>query len=72
VISTNGGIAMNRQLLAEKIMALKHAKRISWKELAEAIGRSHGRQLSEMRQDYSADAQALRDRADLLRRKDPC
>jgi cyanate lyase len=33
---------MNRQLLAEKIMALKHAKRISWKELAEAIGRSHG------------------------------
>jgi cyanate lyase len=33
---------MNGQLLAEKIMALKHAKRISWKELAEAIGRSPG------------------------------
>jgi hypothetical protein len=27
---------MNRQLLAEKIMALQ-AKRISWKELAEAV-----------------------------------
>jgi cyanate lyase len=40
--STNGGIAMNRQLLAEKIVALKQAKRISWKELARAIGRSPG------------------------------
>jgi len=33
---------MNRQLLAEKIVALKHTKQISWKELAEAIGRSPG------------------------------
>jgi cyanate lyase len=33
---------MNRQSLAEKIMALKHAKRISWEELAEAIRRSPG------------------------------
>jgi len=33
---------MNRQLLAEKIVALKHAKHISWKELAGAIGRSPG------------------------------
>ena len=33
---------MNRQLLAEKIVGLKHTKRISWKELAEAIGRSPG------------------------------
>jgi cyanate lyase len=42
VISSNGGMAMNRQLLTEKIVALKHAKGISWKELAEAIGRSPG------------------------------
>jgi cyanate lyase len=33
---------MNRQSLAEKIVALKHTKHISWKELAEAIGRSPG------------------------------
>jgi len=33
---------MNRQLLTEKIVALKHTKRISWKELAEAIGRAPG------------------------------
>ncbi len=33
---------MNRQLLTEKIVALKHVKGISWKELAEAIGRSPG------------------------------
>jgi cyanate lyase len=33
---------MNRQSLAEKIVALKHAKQISWKRLAEAIGRSPG------------------------------
>jgi cyanate lyase len=33
---------MNRQLLAEKIVGLKHTKRISWKELAEEIGRSPG------------------------------
>ena len=33
---------MNRQLLAEKIVALKHTKQISWKEFAEAkIGRAH-------------------------------
>jgi cyanate lyase len=34
--------AMNRQLLTEKIVALKHFKGISWKQLAEAIGRSPG------------------------------
>ncbi len=33
---------MNRQSLAEKIVALKHTKQVSWKELAEAIGRSPG------------------------------
>jgi cyanate lyase len=33
---------MNRQSLAEKIVALKYAKQISWKRLAEAIGRSPG------------------------------
>jgi cyanate lyase len=33
---------MNRQSLAEKIVALKHAKQTSWKRLAEAIGRSPG------------------------------
>ncbi len=33
---------MNGQLLSEKIVALKHTKQISWKELAEAIGRSPG------------------------------
>jgi cyanate lyase len=33
---------MNRQLLTEKIVALKHVKGISWKQLAEAIGRSPG------------------------------
>ena len=33
---------MNRQLLTEKIVALKHAKGISWKELAEGIGLSPG------------------------------
>jgi cyanate lyase len=33
---------MNRQSLAEKIVALKHAKQISWKRLAEAIRRSPG------------------------------
>jgi len=33
---------MNRQLLAEKIIALKHTKRIAWKELANAMERSPG------------------------------
>ncbi|MGA2411107.1 MAG: cyanase [Candidatus Binataceae bacterium] len=33
---------MNRQLLTEKIVALKHRKGVSWKELAQAIGRSPG------------------------------
>lgn len=33
---------MNRQSLTEKIVALKQAKGISWRELAEAIGRSPG------------------------------
>ena len=33
---------MNRHLLTEKIVALKHAKGISWKALAEAIGLSSG------------------------------
>jgi cyanate lyase len=35
-------MAMNRQTLAEKIVALKHAKGISWRELAGAIGRAPG------------------------------
>jgi cyanate lyase len=33
---------MNRQMLTEKIMDLKQAKRVLWKELAKAIGRSSG------------------------------
>jgi cyanate lyase len=33
---------MNRQLLAEKIIALKHRGGIRWKQLAEAMGRSPG------------------------------
>jgi cyanate lyase len=33
---------MDRHLLAEKIVALKRAKEISWKALAETIGRSPG------------------------------
>jgi cyanate lyase len=33
---------MNRQLLTEKIVALKQVKGISWKELAAAVGRSPG------------------------------
>jgi len=33
---------MNRQLLTEKIVTLKATKKISWKTLAEAIGRSPG------------------------------
>ena len=33
---------MSWQLLAEKIVALEHTNQISWKELAEAIGRSPG------------------------------
>jgi cyanate lyase len=33
---------MNRRLLVEKIVARKHAKRISWKQLAAAIGRAPG------------------------------
>jgi cyanate lyase len=33
---------MKRQLLTEKIVTLKHVKGISWKQLAEAIGRSPG------------------------------
>lgn len=33
---------MNRQSLTEKIVALKQAKGISWRKLAEAIGRSPG------------------------------
>jgi cyanate lyase len=33
---------MKRQLLTEKIVAQKHIKGISWKGLAEAIGRSPG------------------------------
>jgi cyanate lyase len=33
---------MNRQSLTEKIVALKQAKGISWRELAEATGRSPG------------------------------
>jgi len=33
---------MNRQSLTEKIVAQKHLKGISWKDLAEAIGRSPG------------------------------
>jgi cyanate lyase len=42
VIVNNGEMPMNRLLLAEKIVALKHTKGISWKELAQAIGRSPG------------------------------
>ncbi len=42
VISSNGEMAMDRQLLTEKIVALKQVKRIAWKDLAEAIGRSPG------------------------------
>ena len=33
---------MNRQMLAEKIMNLKQAKAISWKRIANEIGRSPG------------------------------
>jgi len=33
---------MNRQLLTEKIVVLKHAKGITWKDLAEAMRRSPG------------------------------
>lgn len=33
---------MNRQLLTEKIAALKQVKGLSWKDLAQAIGRSPG------------------------------
>jgi cyanate lyase len=33
---------MNRQSLAEKIVALKQAKQISWKELSQKIGRAPG------------------------------
>ena len=33
---------MNRQVLTEKIVAQKHVRGISWKQLAEAIGRSPG------------------------------
>ena len=33
---------MDRHLLTEKIVALKRGKRISWKALAETIGRSPG------------------------------
>lgn len=33
---------MDRQLLTEKILALKQAKGISWKKLADEIGRSSG------------------------------
>jgi cyanate lyase len=33
---------MNRQLLTEKIVAQKHVRGISWRTLAEAIGRSPG------------------------------
>jgi hypothetical protein len=33
---------MNRQVLSEKIVALKQVKGLSWKQLAEAIGRSPG------------------------------
>src|SRR5689334_18041620 len=35
-------MAMNRQALTEKIVALKSTKQISWKQLAEVIGRSPG------------------------------
>jgi cyanate lyase len=33
---------MNRQLLTEKIAVLKQVKNISWKQLADSIGRSPG------------------------------
>jgi cyanate lyase len=33
---------MNRQALAEKIVALKLSKKLSWKQIAETIGRSPG------------------------------
>jgi cyanate lyase len=33
---------MDRQALAEKITALKHTKQISWRQLADAVGRSPG------------------------------
>lgn len=33
---------MDRQTLTEKIMARKHAKQLSWKKLAEAIGHAPG------------------------------
>jgi cyanate lyase len=33
---------MNRQLLTEKIVLVKHVKGITWKKLAEAMGRSPG------------------------------
>jgi cyanate lyase len=33
---------MNRQMLTEKIVDLKQAKRVLWEELAKAIGRSPG------------------------------
>jgi len=35
-------MALNRQVLSEKIAALKQVKGLSWKQLAEAIGRSPG------------------------------
>jgi cyanate lyase len=35
-------MAMDRQALAEKIIAVKLEKQITWKQLAEAIGRSPG------------------------------
>jgi cyanate lyase len=33
---------MDRQALAEKIMVLKHTKQLSWRQLADAVGRSPG------------------------------
>jgi hypothetical protein len=42
VIPNNGGLAMNRPLLVEKIVALKHTKEIPWKELAETSGSDVG------------------------------
>jgi cyanate lyase len=42
MIAKDWSVAMNRQLLAEKIMSLKQAKSISWKRMADEIERSPG------------------------------
>ena len=42
ILIPSGGKAMNRQLPAEKIVAVKYMKSISWKQVADAMGRSRG------------------------------